>query len=91
MSTDEPIDPLQLLDCDDLATLLKMSRKWVEDQVAGELIPYTRVGARAVRFTREQAAEIIARGKRDADTPPARRIANVSQVIATPRRRRRAA
>lgn len=83
---DEPIDPLQTFDCDDLAKLLKVSRKWVEAQVAGERIPFTRIGPRLVRFTRSDVEQILAAGaKSPSGLPRARRLAGIA---ATSRRGR---
>ena len=64
------IDPHQLLDCDDVAALLKVSRKWVEDKVAGDEIPYTRIGPRLIRFTRADLDLIVQAGAHRPGSPP---------------------
>lgn len=91
MSGDETvIDPHQLLDCDDVAGLLKVSRKWVEDKVAGDEIPYTRIGPRLVRFTRDDLDELFIAGRHRPDRAPRRTpVARVAPVA--PVRRRKAA
>ena len=50
-----------LLTVAELAVLLKMSESWVRKGVLERTIPFTKMG-RSVRFTREQAAAIVARG-----------------------------
>jgi len=91
MTGDETvIDPHQLLDCDDVAGLLKVSRKWVEDKVAGDEIPYTRIGPRLVRFTRDDLDLLYSAGKHDPVRLPRR--TPVAQIAkAAPVRRRKAA
>ncbi len=90
MTADGYIDPHQLLDCDDVAALLKVSRKWVEDKVAADEIQYTRIGARLVRFTRDDIDALFKAGKHGpADLPKSRRLGRIAGV-AQPRRGRAA-
>lgn len=82
------IDPHQLLDCKDVADLLKVSRKWVEDKVAADEIPYTRIGPRLIRFTRSDLDALFSSGAHDPARPPRRNsISQISKVASVGRRR----
>jgi excisionase family DNA binding protein len=91
MSADDAaIDPHQLLDCDDVAALLKVSRKWVEDKVAGDEIPYTRIGPRLIRFTRDDLDVLFSSGRHDPTRLPGRRPVVQPARVASVRRRKAA-
>jgi len=82
------IDPHQLLDCGDVAGLLKVSRKWVEDKVAGDEIPYTRIGPRLVRFTRDDLDALYSTGKHDPARLPRRTpVAQIAKGASVRRRK----
>ncbi len=89
------IDPDQMLDIDDFACLLKVSKKWVEQQVQGDAIPYSRIGPRLVRFSRDDIADYYASCKvRPVERPnlaQLAQLATVSGVGSRGRRRRDAA
>lgn len=59
MTTVEPVDPLELLTFADLARLWKTGEDWLRKGVSAQALPHTRVAGQ-IRFTREQAARILA-------------------------------
>jgi len=52
-------DPLELLTFADLAELWQTGEDWLRRGVSARRLPHTRVG-REIRFTRDQAAAILA-------------------------------
>lgn len=64
------------------AAELGMSESWLRKQVAAELVPYTRLG-RAVRFTPEQIATILASNAVE-PAPRRRRLALASTTTPGP-------
>lgn len=84
-------DPLQLLTFADLARLWGTGEDWIRRGVSARRFPFTHAG-REIRFTRDQAAAILAaRAVEPAHVPTRDQVAATRARAARPTRTRRKA
>lgn len=79
-------DALELLTVADLAELWKTGEDWLRKGVAARTLPHTRVAGQ-IRFTRNQAAEILAsRAVELARVPTRDEVADRRSEVTRPKR-----
>ncbi|BAL85496.1 hypothetical protein AMIS_2760 [Actinoplanes missouriensis 431] len=59
---------LELITKAELAELIRKPKSWVDEAVTARKIPFTRLGSRDIRFSREDITEIHRMGKQPAIT-----------------------
>lgn len=52
------MEDLELIDKEELAALFRVPKTWVDDAVAARQIPFTRLGRKHIRFSRDDVREI---------------------------------
>ncbi|WP_250029296.1 helix-turn-helix transcriptional regulator [Paractinoplanes maris] len=78
----DAVQDLELITKDELAALFRVPKSWVDEQVSARTIPFTRLGARQIWFSRADIAAIHRMGHE-----PPRTERQVTAVAATATRR----